>query len=1047
MFNIYARLFGPSSSRRQRLTRPINRGDPEAHQAGGWTARRPGVLPLHVRFRILGSLELAGDGGEAVELTGRNLRVLAARLLCEPNRTVAVSALIDAIWDVRPPASARKNLHNYVLRLRQLIGVPRIATRPDGYCLVAADDEVDALVFRDLLSAAAAAGDREQARALFVAAEGLWRGPVFADLDDVAVLREHVAQLTELRLNAVEERMDLDLALGAHAAITPELTSWVTQHPLRERLRGQLMTALYRSGRQADALRIYQEGRECIADELGIDPAPALQAMHLAILRGDDPSPRSLGVRAEPVAANQFLPRDIPDFTGRDSEIEWLDAAARHRSPIVVISGTGGLGKTALAVRWASRSAHRFPDGQLYLNLRGHSHGAPVAVAEALSQQLRMVGASPTSIPNTVDEAAALLRALTADKRMLVVLDNAHSADQVRPMLPGGASSAVIVTSRNRLGGLVARDGAQRLDLDTLTGAESLDLLARLVGADRVREQAQAAADLVAVCGRFPLALRIAAAQLGEDRSLSIADLVATLTHGQRTLALQIDDDRESGMRAVFDLSLARLGSDAATLFRRLGLLPVADARTWVAQVLTEFGEPRATAALTQLADASLVVLAGDRCIMHDLVQVYAREQADAADEAALRTLYETLLAMAVRADSELEGRYFPTVARLGDGEPAAPGDRDIAGASAWFTAERDLLSRVARDAADRGWRDTAWRLIASMTNFAGSMSYLNQWIEAAEQILALTPPGIGRAVLQLGLGGLYRVRGHNREAWAILREARRQFVRSGEDLFAATAATQLSAAARVSGDVRTAQAAIDWAIVRLGAGPVTPQLGWAYLVRGNLLRHIGAKPDAVRAALEAALSVLEETGDQSGQANAGVNYAMYLRDTGRADEALEHFETARRRLLAIEEDNTPALSVVEAALGRLHLKTGHVDAAVAHGREALAAARKLAQPYALTVALTLSGEAARADGDTAGALAFLEEAEALARKTDARSILAPVRFEQAQVYAVLGDRPAARAAAQEARDLFAGSGRPDEHDQVVRWLTALEDPPGVSGR
>jgi DNA-binding SARP family transcriptional activator/tetratricopeptide (TPR) repeat protein len=986
-----------------------------------------------VRFRILGSLELAGDGGEAVELTGRNLRVLTAALLAQPNRTVSMSALIDAIWDEAPPASARKNLQSYVLRLRQLFGVQRIVTRPEGYRIVVAPEELDAVVFRDLLNAAAATGDRTEARALLVEAESLWRGPAYADLADVAALREQVARLTELRLNAVEERMDLDLALGAHAAITPELASWVAQYPLRERLRGLLMTALYRSGRQADALGTYQEGRERIAEELGIDPAPDLQAMHLAILRGDDPGPPP--ARVATPAATQFLPRDIPDFTGRHSEMAWLDAAAQQQAPIVVISGTGGLGKTALAVRWASRSAHRFPDGQLYLNLRGYSHGAPVGVTEALSQELRMVGVAATAVPDTVDEAAALLRAITADKRMLVVLDNVHSADQVRPMVPGGTSSAVIVTSRNRLGGLVARDGAQRLDLSILSEAESLDLLARIAGSDRVAAEPDAAADLVAICGHFPLALRIAAAQLSEDPERSIADLVAVLTHGQRTLALQIDDDRESAIRAVFDLSLAGLGADAAVLFRRLGLLPVSEAGTWVAAILGGLDDLAADTALAQLADASLIVLADDRFTMHDLVQVYAHEQSDESDVAALRSLYDTLLAMAVRADSQLESVYFPSIARFGDLVPDP--DRWTAKASTWLEAERDILIRSAQDAVERGWTDTGWRLIASMTNVAGNMSFLGHWVEAAETILRRLPDGIGRAVLQLGLGGVYRLRGSQKEAAVMLRRARRSFARAGEEVFAATAATQLSAAARVRGDTRTARAAVDWAIDRLAGRPVVPQLGWAYLVRGNLLRHTGAEPYAVWVALDAALAILREARDIPGEANARFSLGLVLRESGRPDEALEHFGVARELMLAVEEDNTPALSAVDGAMARLHLDRGDLVAAAAHSGDGLAAARKLAQPYSLTQALTLSGEIARRRGDTDLALRYLDEAEGLARRTAALTLLGPVLFEQAKVHVERGDLALARSVAEEARDVYAQSGR-DETELVEKWIADL---------
>jgi ATP/maltotriose-dependent transcriptional regulator MalT len=363
--------------------------------------------------------------------------------------------------------------------------------------------------------------------------------------------------------------------------------------------------------------------------------------------------------------------------------------------------------------------------------------------------------------------------------------------------------------------------------------------------------------------------------------------------------------------------------------------------------------------------------------------------------------------------------------------------DRSMAAAGAWLEAERDLLIRAAQDAAERGWSDTGWRLIAALTNVAGNMSFLGQWVEAAEKILLLIPPGVGRAVLQLGLGGVYRLRGSQNEAAGMLRRARREFVRAGDEVFAATAATQLSAAARVRGDTRTAQAAVDWAIARLADGTVRPQLGWAFLVRGNLLRHIGAEPNAVWIALDAALSILRQAGDLPGQANARFSLAQQLREAGRPEEALEHFVVARDLMLAVEEDNTPALSALDGAMGRLYLDRGDLVAAAAHGRDALVAARKLAQPYSLTQALTLSGEIARRRGDTSSALRLLAEAEALARGTAALTLLAPVRFEQAKVHAAQGDLPLARTVAEDARDAYAQSGR-DETEVVEKWIADL---------
>ena len=384
-------------------------------------------------------------------------------------------------------------------------------------------------------------------------------------------------------MTAIEDRVEADLAVGLGAELIAELETLIGRHPGYERLWGQLMTALYRAGRQADALSTYQRARAALVEVSGVEPSPALQAMQRHVPDQDPgllPAPAPV-TAAPPDPADAARPAQLPPpiaaFSGRTGELAVLDAlpeAARQGMPIAVIAGVAGVGKTALAVHWAARVRDRFVDGQLYVNLRGHAASAPMRPVEALAGLLPALGVRTDQVPADLDRAAALYRTALADRRMLVVLDDARSAEQVRPLLPGSPGSVVIVTSRYGLGGLVARDGAVHVALDPLTAPEADALLGRMLGRRRVDAEPEATGELARLCGLLPLALRIAAANLTLHPEQSIAAQVAELAMDDRLGRLRVDGDDEHAVRAAFDLSYAALPTPAARLFRLLGLVP-----------------------------------------------------------------------------------------------------------------------------------------------------------------------------------------------------------------------------------------------------------------------------------------------------------------------------------------------------------------------------------------------------------------------------------------------------------------------------------------
>lgn len=536
-------------------------------------------------FAILGPL-LVHDGGKPISVPRGRQRVLLSTLLLQAGKPVAADALAERVWDGTPPPGAEITLRSHILRLRRTLGPragARVVTRFPGYMLQAGPDEADVLKFRFLCrdgSAALREGAWDRADKLLAEALGLWRGALLADVSSEQLLDAERQALEELRLQAEEWRIDTALQLGRHDELIPELQVATAQHPQRERRHAQLMLALYRCGRQAEALAAYQKARRILIDGLGTEPGPELRQLHKQVLSADPalaaPEPRSASQAR--TAVPHELPMAVRSFIGRSRELfaltKALDGASRVTPGTVVIGGTAGVGKTALAVRWAHQAADRFPDGELFVNLRGYDPGNPLPVSDALARFLRSLGIPDPDIPADEDERAARYRSLLAGKQMLVILDNADSVEQVRPLLPGSPSCMTIVTSRDALPGLVARDGAIRLHLDVLPTDDAVGLLRALIGV-RVDADLDTAMTLADQCCRLPLALRVAAELAASNPAVPLAELTAELADRQQRLhLLDPGADQHTAMRAVFSWPWRNLDADTARAFCLLSLHP-----------------------------------------------------------------------------------------------------------------------------------------------------------------------------------------------------------------------------------------------------------------------------------------------------------------------------------------------------------------------------------------------------------------------------------------------------------------------------------------
>ena len=692
-------------------------------------------------FHLLGPVEVLLDD-QLVDVGPARQRGVLTVLLLAANRRVSTDQLVERVWgDHRLPDHPRNAVQTYVSLLRRAlagVGDVAIVRQSSGYMINVDERLVDVHEFRRLVDHARAADSDTDALSLFERALGLWRGEALDALDTPWLNSVRVA-LDKERRAAERDATDVQLLQGRHGALLARLSGWAEEYPLDERLAGQLMLALFRSGRQADALRLYQQVRERLATELGADPGRALQELHRQILADDPalvvPSPRqdeapwaAVGAAVGKAAVPRQLPAAIPHFTGRADELKALTALAGQGDGIrgtVVINGTAGIGKTALAVHWGRQAVESFPDGQLYVNLRGFDQtGTALQAGAALRGFLAALGVPPAQTGPDLGTQAGLYRSLLADRRMLVLLDNARDADQIRPLLPGASGCLVLVTSRERLTGLVAVEGARPLALDLFNLGDARELMSRRLGAERVGVEPDAVETLIGLCARLPLALNIAAARAVADPGLPLAALVGQLRDVPGPLTALDAGDAVANVRAVFSWSYNGLGDRAARMFRLLGVHPGPDIAVPAAASLAATGRDEARAALNELAAAQLLTEhVPGRYVFHDLLRAYAAElvrTSETADErhAALHRVLDHYLHTAFVAERWLNPGRQPVAPA-----PPQPGTvpevlADGKQAWAWLEAEHAVVLTAVEHAADHGFDAHAYQLPWSLGTY-----------------------------------------------------------------------------------------------------------------------------------------------------------------------------------------------------------------------------------------------------------------------------------------------------------------------------------------
>jgi DNA-binding SARP family transcriptional activator/tetratricopeptide (TPR) repeat protein len=907
-----------------------------------------------MQVRLLGPVDAVVDG-EARAVSGLRRKAVLAVLALHPGEVVSTGRLAGAVWGRDAPATAVNTLQRHVSYLRTVLGDKgAILARPPGYQLGLCADGTDVREAERLLRRGTQAPEPAEAVRHLQQAMGLWRGRPLADVSGVAWLEEQAERLDLLRLRVEQALSEARLAAGEHAELVPELEQMAADHPFDERIAEQLMLALYRSGRQADALAVYHRLRRTLDTELGIDPGQALRDLETAILRQDRAlaAPAPAAAAAAPlVPVPAQLPPAVPTFTGRSAELASLDAlagldamapqdaGAGQAAPAVVaicaVSGTAGVGKTALAVYWAHRAAGRFPDGQLYVNLRGFDPGgATLDPGQALHGFLDAFGVPPAQIPEDLAAQSGLFRSLLAGKRILVVLDNARSAEQVRPLLPGSPGCLAIVTSRDQLAGLVATESARPLAMDLLTASDARDLLARRLGADRVAAEPEAVNDIITACARLPLALTIAAARAATSPGFPLAVISAELREATSALDPFDGGDRATDVRAVFSWSYRALSAPAARMFRLLGLHPGPDIAVTAAASLAAVPPGQARALLAELTRAHLLAEhAPGRYAFHDLLRAYASELASAqecpADRAAavhrlldhcLHTASNAVALMDISQSMELDRPRPGAIA----GEPAAADD-----ALRWLDDERATLLTAVRLAAGAGLNAHCWRLAWTLTTFLGRRGFWQDQISALQTGLAAarrSGDAAGQAHALLGLGRGYARAGRLHDADRHYRDALRLFDGIGSHF-----------------NIRaSAHSGLAW-----------------------LAEQWQRPADALCHSLRA-LELYRAAGNQRVQ-------LLVLNDVGYANALLGNYEQALsccEHALAAGQDfgEHDWVKATLHSLGYIHHRLGHHQQAIAYYKRSIELCRELADRYDEAETLVNLGDVYDSTGDRAAA-------------------------------------------------------------------------------
>ncbi|WP_369183510.1 BTAD domain-containing putative transcriptional regulator [Streptomyces sp. Y1] len=975
-----------------------------------------------MEIRLLGPLEIV-DGGQQVSIGGPRQQVVLAMLALNANRVTPNDQLVDAVWGELPPATARSQIQICISALRRVLAdagrADLIVTRPSGYLLATAAGELDIDRFARLGETARVHADHgrtAQAAEGFAEALGLWRGPALMGIPSDLAQRAATV-LNEQRLAVTEEAYRLELELGRHDKIIGPLFELIAQEPLRERLYGSLMLALYRAGRQADALDVFRRMRAVLVSELGIEPGRELQELEMAILNGDPrleaptaavvpsvPAQRS----AEPVSDGDEpevppveaavppphqLPTDTADFTGRQEHVEeirdYLQAPVQENSGscpvrVVGITGKGGIGKSSLAVRVAHELHAAFPDGQLYADLHGSGGDGS---GHVLGRFLRALGVASHSVPDDLEERKALYRSRLAGQRVLVVLDDVPDERLLRDLLPGSASCAVIVTSRSRLSGL---PGIHRVNLDLFTEDLSVELLSRIAGHERVAKELPAAVELANFCAGLPLALRIAGARLACRPHWRINRLVQRL----RSEAGRLDELAHGGLELRSNIALAygALGPDAQRLFRLFALPRASDFAGWTAAALLDVDLPDAEDIVEELVDAQLLdvlTFPGEdapRYRFHDLIKIYARERLAEADpaehaDAALRRVLAAWMSLAEECHRREYGGDYTVL--HGTGERWRLPEDELAdllkNPMAWWETERRALVAAVNQAADLGLDELCWDLALTSVTLFETKGYFDDWRETSEAALRLaeaTGNRRGRAAMRYSLGTLHMFQKRLAEADACFLPALDDFAEEGE------------------------------------------RHGWALVLRNMaFVDRLRGDHEAMMDKYTTVLADLRELGDKIGEAHVLCSVAKVRMDAGEYDTAREMLNSA----LAICRE-TGCLRVeaqVIYRLGELYLKSDTLELANQAFNWVLRLVRKSNDRIGESHALYGLGLVHWGEGRTGQAEAVFLQAVTLARQVGERTVEAQSLYSLGSIALGAGSLPAARTHLEAAAAIF----------------------------
>ncbi|WP_413752970.1 tetratricopeptide repeat protein [Streptomyces sp. R-74717] len=956
-----------------------------------------------LRFAVLGPVR-AWRGGEALPSGSPQQRALLTALLLRGGRTATASELIDAIWGEEPPSQALAAVRTYASRLRKILDPQTLVSDAGGYAIQARHDALDLTVAQELAAEAEkarAGGDRAQARALFNKALGLWDGEALASVPGPYAENQRT-RLEEWRLQLTETRLDLDLEVGCHAEAVSELTALTAAHPLRERLRELLMVALYRSGRQAEALAVYADTRRLLADELGVDPRPELSQLQQRILQADEELARPADEPAPvpaPVRPAQ-LPATVPDFTGRASFVRELgDRLATAEGSVMAVSalaGIGGVGKTTLAVHVAHQARQHFPDGQLYVDLQGA--GARAAEPETvLGAFLRALGTADSAIPDSLDERAALYRSTLDGRRILVLLDNAHDAAQIRPLLPGTAGCAALVTSRVRMVDLA---GAHLVDLDVMSPAEALQLFTRIVGEERINTEREAALDVVAACGFLPLAIRIAASRLASRRIWTVSVLAAKLADERRRL-----DELQAGdlaVKATFELGYGQLEPAQARAFRLLGLADGPDVSLAAAAALLNLEAHAAEDLLEALVDTSLLESAAPgRYRYHDLVRLYARSCAERDEQPpqeralALSRLLDFYLATAAGVYA-LERPGDRTVDHLEPSQYPGLAFADRPQALDWLYSEADCLLACVLQSLGQGTLRRAVDLLMAVKDLAESGANARRYETAALALRdAAAAAGDARAEgrARTTLTQVYSTAGRFEQADIEAHQAMSLGIAADDPWTSGNAPNERGILAIYRNHHAEGEAYLQKAIEAFRADGNKPGEASALC---NLSRiHLALfRTDSAIDLAEQGIEIYDRLGLALRLANGRYALGLALAEAKRLPEALEQLTQA----LGIFHENRQPLweGVTHFRLAEVHLTAGRHTLSAAHAEQAIAL-RGIGGEWRRGTVLTVLGKALmqleqpdRARACWTEALAIYEQLGS-AEVDEVRGLLSPV--------------------------------------------------------